>query len=768
MAALRRDGNVLCPVDASGRVLELLLVLDQHWERQRLSGAYNLCWVGPMTWNTIEFARSQLEWMAEPLGQQFDCGRGHPYALKSVNICSSIAELDAIIEGSNGNPTVVLASGASLDCGPARDLLLKWAENPDNAIVLTDSSRCVPRGNAITMGKDASSASVIDVATTGGGGGGGGGGGVSPAAAAAAAASGGPATAADEETEDETNAVGAALRAADVSTFSASAQLLMKWCEAKASGREMADMVEIDILVPHRAPLAGAELQAFLAEEEASRRAQKAEEERRAMLREVELAKGRLRLGEEDVTGGSEGPGKVGEVLSASGSGTGEVVTSSGKGMNGGNEGKPPPKKKSRFDSNLFLKFSKPVHMTFEVREEAVGIGQPDSVAKYGIGESIGRSGEVLEDDYGIAVVPERFVDIVTGVDPSKFAGGTGRIGEEVLRRGLGFGMDGRPVLASSGGLPIALRAGGTEGEGANQEEGIAEGAESDEQALEAADLSEGKGIIRGRNGRPPIKVFTVPRRLEVLAEVSYVPLEGRVDARAARQSVRALQPRQVVILGGGKPPRTMLKQDEILDEDNEDRNEIVGEAGLLADAVRSLTIGGDMGSVFAPADGDAVELSVGHAAYSVRLIDTPYMTKEEKEAAAASGEDQSASAPMEPYEAKMGECTVSLLDCVATGQRVAADGSIVLAPRIPSEHERHSNIMLSDGDVLLTDLRSEITAQGMKAEYSAHSGYSQLVVNGKIIVKKDQATGKITVEGPLCQDFFSVRSVVCAQYVTL
>jgi hypothetical protein len=46
------------------------------------------------------------------------------------------------------------------------------------------------------------------------------------------------------------------------------------------------------------------------------------------------------------------------------------------------------------------------------------------------------------------------FVDIVTGVDPSKFSGGTGRIGEEVMRRGLGFGADGRPVLASSGGRP--------------------------------------------------------------------------------------------------------------------------------------------------------------------------------------------------------------------------------------------------------------------------------------------------------------------------
>ena len=76
MAALRRGGNVLLPVDTSGRVLELLLLLNQYWDKNRLATAYNLCWVGPMTWNTIEYARSQLEWMASPLGQQFDSQRG--------------------------------------------------------------------------------------------------------------------------------------------------------------------------------------------------------------------------------------------------------------------------------------------------------------------------------------------------------------------------------------------------------------------------------------------------------------------------------------------------------------------------------------------------------------------------------------------------------------------------------------------------------------------------------------------------------------------
>ena len=272
-----------------------------------------------------------------------------------------------------------------------------------------------------------------------------------------------------------------------------------------------------------------------------------------------------------------------------------------------------------------------------------------------------------------------------------------------------------------------------------------------DEAALEAADLSEGRGIIRGREGRPPTKVMTVPRRLLVLAEISYFPLEGRVSSRAARQSVRALQPRKVIVLGGCK----VEDDDSSTDESD---IETPNEAQLLADAAKGFASSGSLVPV--PTDMETAELEVGHAAYSVRLIDTPYRSKEEKES------EEEAPDPMELFEAKLGSCSVSLLDFVATGQKVAADGSIVLAPRrtagmLPS-------LYLSEGEVLLTDLRSELIAKGFKAEYSTHSGFSRLVVNGKVVVKKEKESARLQVEGPLCEDFFAVRSVVCSQYISL
>lgn len=450
LSVLRRDGNVLMPVDASGRVLELVLLLSQHWEKQRLQGAYNLVWLGPMVANTIEFCRSQLEWMAGSLGNQFDNpGKGHPFALKSVRLCTSLADFESI--AANGNPTCVLASGASLDHGPARDLLLKWADNDNHAILFTDSAYCherpwrrqrdqtrTPTETWETAQREKSSVSsesqtvpetsVLSNETT------------------KSSAPNIPTNPEDHTEENQdTEEIGAAISEDASSEYTTSYQLLRHWCDAKMQDREMEDCVSVDVLVQRRTPLLGQELKLFMEREETARLAKRRLEEQQAMLREVELAKGRLRLGEEQ-----QSQRNVGQKLDVSGRDEGGVG------------GSIRPKKRSRFDSSLFFKFSKPLHrkfcfylicsisdllsetrwnfiVTFEVRENAVGVGQNDSTAKFGIGETVGSS-EVLEDDYGIAVIPDMFFDIVTGVDPSKFTGGSGRIGEEVKRRGFGFG----------------------------------------------------------------------------------------------------------------------------------------------------------------------------------------------------------------------------------------------------------------------------------------------------------------------------------------
>ena len=223
------------------------------------------------------------------------------------------------------------------------------------------------------------------------------------------------------------------------------------------------------------------------------------------------------------------------------------------------------------------------------------------------------------------------------------------------------------------------------------------------------------------------MKVSTVYRKLEVLAEVVFIPLEGRADAKAARQSVRALQPRQVIIIGGGQQP-------VILDSNKKKMNkDYPGEASLLADAIRAFLRGFDA-KVVTPTVGDMIELNVGHAAYPVRLIDKPYFPKDELEKLSKSPDELPS---IEPFEVKVGDCTVSLLNHVATGQRVATDGSIVLAPRCIPDKACRPVVMISNGDILLTDLRSDLTAEGMKAEYRCVHilGFSFLEYFSKIFI---------------------------------
>jgi len=801
MAVLRRNGHVLLPTDAASRSLELVFLLNQYWERHRLRQAYNLVWLGPMVGNTAAFAKSQTEWMAERFINDSSSGGGGggetdkngnksnnnsnntatdggtAHLLKTIQFCATTPQVKQLLLQ---NPTCILATGPSLEHGAARNMLLELADNPDNAILFTDSSHAYLRqrqrpqqqqqqqqqkdGTAMEVDEIQSSSDIAATAITAT---------TSSAEDKEHKGEGNPAAVAateqvqsepsqvvgqgeDEEEEEEGDgeetddaAAAAAGRTivskSQISRWTTAAQLLLAWAKAKRLDQEMDDSIFIDVAVPRRLPLAGAELQEFHHAEAHAKRLQQQQAARQAMLREVELAKGQLRLGEDEEQQQQQQQQQQQLLLQQQkGNKTAPKVAPSR------------PRKKSRFDQSLFLKYSKPLYLAFEVREEAVGVGQKDSIAKFGIGESIGRSGEVLEDDYGIQADHSHFTDIVSGVDPSKF-GTSGRVGEDVLRRGFGYaGSAGNknPAASSSAAARVS------EDEGADGEGGDGDGASDfNDQEMEALDLSEGKGIIRGRNGRPPMKVTTVIRRVEVLAEIYFIPLEGRVDARAARQSVRALQPRQVIVMGGPCTPQDEPMPDFLVDEVTQ-----------LAEAAKSFsTTAGSGGraeaadqqqAVLTPSDGETAQLNVGHAAYAVRLIDTPYQTAGEPTAD-----------PVEPYEVKLGACTVSLLDSVATGQKSRLDGSLVLAPRKNASGVRcgKDSIYLSAGDVLLTDLRADLIAQGMKADYSArHKGYSQLIVNGKITVRKDQTSGRMQVEGPLCEDFWAVRQVVCRQYVVL
>ncbi|XP_077285623.1 cleavage and polyadenylation specificity factor subunit 2 [Arctopsyche grandis] len=133
LSTLRSGGSVLVAADAAGRVLELAHMLDQLW-RNAESGliAYSLILLNNVSYNVVEFAKSQIEWMSDKLMRSFEGARSNPFQLRHLQVCHSASEVLRI-----PGPKVVLASCPDLNSGFSRELFLLWASQAQNSIVLT-------------------------------------------------------------------------------------------------------------------------------------------------------------------------------------------------------------------------------------------------------------------------------------------------------------------------------------------------------------------------------------------------------------------------------------------------------------------------------------------------------------------------------------------------------------------------------------------------------------------------------------------------------
>eukprot|EP00731_Ephydatia_muelleri_P028304 Em0019g1177a len=118
---LRRDGNVLIAVDTAGRVLELAQLLDQMWRNQE-SGlcAYQIALLSNVSYNVLEFAKSQVEWMSEKIMRMFEDVRTNPFQFRHITLCHNFSDLARIPD-----PKAVLASVPDLECGFSRDLFIQ-------------------------------------------------------------------------------------------------------------------------------------------------------------------------------------------------------------------------------------------------------------------------------------------------------------------------------------------------------------------------------------------------------------------------------------------------------------------------------------------------------------------------------------------------------------------------------------------------------------------------------------------------------------------
>ncbi|KAE8233183.1 hypothetical protein CF326_g1779 [Tilletia indica] len=177
---LKSGNSLFFPVDPSARLLELLILFDQHWayaytstapnssNNPNLSGGssppkYPLCLISKTGKEMLQRARTFMEWMTREgagspaalaaaqaaeekernekrgggnqrrWGQQRD--RAGPLEFRYLRVFTSIEAMDEVIP--LNTPKVVMAVPPSLTHGPSRRLVQRFADKEDDVIVLT-------------------------------------------------------------------------------------------------------------------------------------------------------------------------------------------------------------------------------------------------------------------------------------------------------------------------------------------------------------------------------------------------------------------------------------------------------------------------------------------------------------------------------------------------------------------------------------------------------------------------------------------------------
>ncbi|THG15525.1 hypothetical protein TEA_012046 [Camellia sinensis var. sinensis] len=132
LKTLRADGNVLLPVDTAGRVLELILILEQYWAQHHLT--YPIFFLTYVASSTIDYVKSFLEFMSDSIAKSFEHTRDNAFLLKHTTLLINNNELENIPDG----PKIVLASMASLEAAFSHDIFVEWAPDVKNLVLFTE------------------------------------------------------------------------------------------------------------------------------------------------------------------------------------------------------------------------------------------------------------------------------------------------------------------------------------------------------------------------------------------------------------------------------------------------------------------------------------------------------------------------------------------------------------------------------------------------------------------------------------------------------
>ena len=146
-----RGGNVVIPTFALERAQELLFILHDAWEAERIPASTKIFLDSPMATNATGIYRRHLELLNEEARAAFDEGCD-PFSFEALSYTRSVEESKAINDIKSG--AVILAGSGMVTGGRVLDHLRQNLERPECSVVFTGYQAEGTTGRAIIDGAD--------------------------------------------------------------------------------------------------------------------------------------------------------------------------------------------------------------------------------------------------------------------------------------------------------------------------------------------------------------------------------------------------------------------------------------------------------------------------------------------------------------------------------------------------------------------------------------------------------------------------------------
>jgi len=228
------------------------------------------------------------------------------------------------------------------------------------------------------------------------------------------------------------------------------------------------------------------------------------------------------------------------------------------------------------------------------------------------------------------------------------------------------------------------------------------------QQAAEEQEIDEG----------PPTKWLNLKKLVEIAAKIEYVDLEGRADGVSVKNIIKAMEPRRIVVVHGSSESTKRFCRDCAKLEFKP--------------------------FVVAPQINERVDLTSDLNMYNIKL-------------------DNSLLSQVQWMSC--GNYDVGYI----TGQLVAEEESDNVQWSLLPTENAPSRSLLHVGQMSLSDFKLKLSAANIHAEFRG-TGKLAAGTDGKITVKQTNRKehGKITLNGKLSKDYFSVREQLYKQYSVL